>query len=214
MKLLLFTIPFFDFLLTKLIGKKARWFQLHATVNIVICTLIGKQSLKLLMLPSLPLLQYSQNDVLALQMVIGLHIYHLFIGKTLSFIEWWHHLCFVAFGALPVLFLYNNQIISLFLFTGCGLPGAIEYTLLTMVKNNTITSLQQKNINSWINNYVRCPISLYTVSFIHINNCYTGNYNFLEFYIMFLVFLNGTFFNKIAIENYICHYNQKNSIKF
>ena len=137
-------------------------------------------------------------------MVIGLHIYHIFI-ETLAIIEWWHHICFVAFGVVPVLFLYNNQNISLFLFAGCGLPGAIEYTLLTMVKNRNITSLQQKNINSWINNYIRCPISLYAASLTHINSTYTGNYSFLDFYIIFLVFLNGTFFNKMAIEKHMWH---------
>jgi hypothetical protein len=202
--ILLSTIPFFDFLLTKIIGKKARWFQLHAIINIVICILIGKQTMNLLLSPSLPLLEYSKNDIMALQLVLGLHSYHIFIER-LTLIEWWHHICFVAFGVLPVLFLYNNQITSLYLFAGCGLPGAIEYTLLSMVKNNKITSLQQKNINSWINNYIRCPISLYAASLAHINSTNTGNYNLLDLYIIFLVFFNGTFFNKMAIENHMWH---------
>ena len=202
--LLLSTIPFFDFLLTKIIGKKSRWFQLHAIINIVICMLIGKQSINLLLSPTLPLLEYSKNDIMALKLVLGLHTYHIFI-ETLTFIEWWHHIYFVAFGVLPVLFLYNKQIISLFLFAGCGLPGAIEYTLLTMVKNNKLTSLQQKNINAWINNYIRCPISLYSACLTHINSTYTGNYNLFDLYIIFLVFCNGTYFNKMAVENYMCH---------
>lgn len=92
--LLLSTIPFFDFLLTKIIGKKARWFQLHAIINIIICILIGKQSIKLLLSPSIPLLEYSQNDIMALQLVMGLHSYHIFI-ETLTLIEWCHHICFV-----------------------------------------------------------------------------------------------------------------------
>ena len=100
--LLLSTIPFFDFFLTKIIGKKARWFQLHAIINIIICILISKQSINLLLSPTLPLIEYSKNDIMALQLVLGLHTYHIFI-ETLTFIEWWHHICFVAFGVLPVL---------------------------------------------------------------------------------------------------------------
>lgn len=202
--LLLSTIPFFDFLLTKIIGKKARWFQLHAIINIIISIIIGKQTIKLLLSPSIPLLEYSDNDVMALQLVIGLHSYHIFI-ETLTLIELWRHICFVVFGVLPILFIYNNEITSVYLFAVCGLPGAIEYTLLTMVKNKQMTSLQQKNINSWINNYIRCPISLYAASLSHINSIHTGNYNLLDLYIIFLVFFNGTFFNKMAIEIHMWH---------
>ena len=204
MFLLLSTIPFFDFLLIKMFGNEARWFQLHAIINILICFLICKQSLKLILSPNLPLSEHSENNIMALQMVIALHTYHCFIND-LSFIEWWHHICFVAMGVLPVLFFYNNEVSSLFLFAGCGLPGAIEYTVLSLVKHKKVTSLNQKKLNSWINNYIRCPISIYGISLSHINNCYTGVYTFLECYIQFLVFLNATFFNKMAIENHTWH---------
>ena len=204
MFLLLSTIPLFDFLLIKLFGKKARWFQLHAIINIIICFLIGQQTIELICTPKLPLNNHNENNIISLEMVIALHIYHYFIDD-LSFIEWCHHICFVAFGVLPVLFLYNNIISSVFLFAGCGFPGAIEYTMLTMVKHNKITSLKQKKINSLINNYIRFPISIYGISLAHINNCNNGICKVLDYYIQFLVFVNGTFFNKMAIENYIFH---------
>ena len=188
--------------------KKARWFQLHAIINIIICIIIWRQSIELIFTPKLPLDKHNENNIISLEMVIALHTYHYFIDD-LSFIEWWHHICFVAMGVLPVLFLYNNIISSVFLFAGCGFPGAIEYTVLAMVKHNKVTSLQQKKLNSWINNYIRCPISIYGATLAHINNYNTGVYTLLDYYIQFLVFVNGTIFNKMAIENYIFH-NCKN----
>ena len=47
-------------------------------------------------------------------------------------------------------------------------------------------------------------ISLYSASLSHINSTYTENYNLFDLYIIFLVFCNGTYFNKMAVENYMC----------
>jgi len=198
-------MPVMDFILIKMFNSKARWFQLHAAINFFITYLIFPDVYKLFVNPILPLQQRNEYSDLAILLVCTLHSYH-FIVEKLSFMELFHHIVFVVCGTLPVFIYWDNIVVTLFLFAGCGLPGAIEYTMLSMVKNNNLSSLKQKKINSFINNYIRCPISIYGSSLAYINRINTTHsIPLFVYYFIFLVYFNGTFFSKMAIENYIWH---------
>ena len=106
---------------------------------------------------------------------------------------------------MPCIFLWNNNLISLWIFSGCGLPGAIDYFFLSLFKNNIINLNKQKQITASINNYFRMPMNIYglTLSYVarreNLINC-----NDLFFsYICILIYLNGTIFNQMAIESNI-----------
>ena len=55
--------------------------------------------------------------------------------------DYFHHILFVLFGTIPIYYYYNLNLIRLITFVGCGLPGAIEYFTLSLVKHNIIASL-------------------------------------------------------------------------
>ena len=198
-------IPTTDLLLCMLIGTKTRWFQLHAAVNAIIVSIIYEDVIKLYIDP------IENNGELSSQMegyfIIFLHIYHLFISKNLSFMDYFHHILFVGLGFVPAFLVYTNNLIRLASFAGCGITGFVEYSSLVLVKHNLIDSLKQKKFNSYLYNYVRYPLSLYSIVAMYMayrKNNLTINPLMLT-YISIIIFFNGAFYNKLTVENYIQH---------
>ena len=202
-------IPFTDFVLIKLFGSTARWFQLHSAINFLISYLIRDDIYSFIFYPLYAI--KVNTDFKVVYYIIYLHSYHFFI-KKLQLIELIHHVLFVFMGVLPCIFFWNYNIINLWILSGCGLPGAIEYLMLSLVKKDMLSCKRQKYISANINNYMRLPITMYGLSLTYIaymEKIIYCNSIFL-IYICILIYTNGTFFNKVAIENYIKYkYNNK-----
>ena len=201
------TIPLLDFFLCYTISNRARWFQLHTAVNIIItCIIFGDVKIYFNELFNGIVEKTSNLDN---YFILVLHLYHFLFFKNLSKLDYIHHLIFVITGVVPCAFLFKTNISRLITFTGCGLPGIIEYGTLTLMKNNKISSLFQKKINSIMYAYLRCPLSIFNVSFMYIGykTGYFENENpIILLYIIFLTYINGTFYNMLAIENYVVSY--------
>jgi hypothetical protein len=199
----LISIPFIDFLLCIIIDTKARWFQLHAAVNTIIVYIISND---IYLLYTDPL--HNIRDVeskMECNFIIFLHIYHYFIFKN-TVMDNFHHFIFIGCGGIPLFYYYNSNLTRLTSFAVCGLPGAIEYFTLTLVKHNKMKSLTQKQFNSYLYNYFRYPITIYGITIIyiaHTQNLTSETPSIVIYYIIFLVFMNGSFYNKLTIENAI-----------
>ena len=205
-------IPFTDFVLIKLFGSTARWFQLHSAINFLISYLIWEDIYSFIFYPLYAI--KVNTDFKVVYYIIYLHSYHFFI-KKLQLIELIHHVLFVFMGVLPCIFFWNYNIINLWILSGCGLPGAIEYFMLSLVKKDMLSCKRQKYISANINNYMRLPIAMYGLSLTYIaymEKIIYCNSIFL-IYICILIYTNGTFFNKVAIENYI-KYKYTNKIEY
>jgi len=205
-------IPFTDFVLIKLFGSTARWFQLHSAINFLISYLIRDDIYSFIFYPLYAI--KVNTDFKVVYYIIYLHSYHFFI-KKLQLIELIHHVLFVFMGVLPCIFFWNYNIINLWILSGCGLPGAIEYFMLSLVKKDMLSCKRQKYISANINNYMRLPITMYGLSLTYIaymEKIIYCNSIFL-IYICILIYTNGTFFNKVAIENYI-KYKYTNKIEY
>ena len=205
-------IPFTDFVLIKLFGSTARWFQLHSAINFLISYLIRDDIYSFIFYPLYAI--KVNTDFKVVYYIIYLHSYHFFI-KKLQLIELIHHVLFVFMGVLPCIFFWNYNIINLWILSGCGLPGAIEYLMLSLVKKDMLSCKRQKYISANINNYMRLPITMYGLSLTYIaymEKIIYCNSIFL-IYICILIYTNGTFFNKVAIENYI-KYKYTNKIEY
>ena len=205
-------IPFTDFVLIKLFGSTARWFQLHSAINFLISYLIRDDIYSFIFYPLYAI--KVNTDFKVVYYIIYLHSYHFFI-KKLQLIELIHHVLFVFMGVLPCIFFWNYNIINLWILSGCGLPGAIEYFMLSLVKKDMLSCKRQKYISANINNYMRLPIAMYGLSLTYIaymEKIIYCNSIFL-IYICILIYTNGTFFNKVAIENYI-KYKYTNKIEY
>ena len=186
-------IPVSDILLCLLFSKKARWFQLHSFINIIIVYIIKDDIYNLIMDPLLNIKKLE--NPLELQYIIYMHIYHILFFKN-TFMDYIHHIIFVLFGCYPIYIYYNYNIIRLATFSGCGLPGAIEYFTLSLVKNHRIESLTQKHIMSNIYNYFRYPFSIFACSNIIIFNSIglVVVNNYILIYTVLLTYINGNDF--------------------
>ena len=201
------TLPVLDILLCYMFSKKARWFQLHTVTNFIITMIIFKD-VKKYYLNLFDAIEEKTSNIDNYFIVI-LHLYHCLCFKNLSMLDYFHHLLFIITGVLPCTFLFKTNISIFLTFTGCGFPGIIEYGSLTLMKHNIITPLFQKKINSIMYAYLRCPLSIFNITFMYIAyvNGYLNDENpVLILYIMFLTYFNGTFYNKLTIENYINSY--------
>ncbi len=202
----LISIPAIDLILCLFFGTKTRWFQLHAAINAVIVSIIYDDVIKLYINP------IENQGTVTSQMdsyyIIFLHVYHLFISKNITFMDYFHHGLFIGAGFIPAFLFYTSNLIRLASFAGCGLTGCLEYTSLALVKHNKIAALTQKNFSSYLYNYVRYPLSLYSMMAIYLvysqDTTQTTNPILLT-YINLIIFFNGAFYNKLTIENYITH---------
>ena len=82
-----------------------------------------------------------------IQILDYIHIYHLYIVKHLSYMDYFHHILFIGTGVIPSLIFYNINLIRLAWFPTCGLPGCIEYLTLALVKHDRLCHIKQKRLN-------------------------------------------------------------------
>ena len=205
------TIKLFDKIIIYF-DKRGRWFQLHFIVNMCISCLTIEDVVDCLMNPqaSNELSRYYGGATLAFM----LHVYHT-LYFSLNSIDVYHHVlsCFIC---TPMCLSYPCKGLSIYLFFATGLPGGIDYLLLSFVKNNKMSRMTEKNINSYLNTYIRIPggvIGSYLTfkDGLQQENLTRAIGNYLLAYI---IFLNCTFFGKLSIENYIEHkYIHDKSIK-
>ena len=199
---IILSIFFFDYNLMFLFGSKARWFQLHSLINLIVTINILPGLLNMI---NNPLINNNTiNSNLSTYYILFLHIYHILIFKNLTFYDYFHHILFVGFGVLPTL-LFAKSNFYYFAYIACGgIPGIIEYGTLSLLKNNIITLNNQKKINSLLYNYFRYPLCVFGVSYnfiaykigkIHENL-------FLVIYLNFLLYFNGALFNYLTLESY------------
>ncbi len=203
---IIFTIiSLIDFFLILLFSNKSRWFQLHASVNLIIINLVLKDSIDI----------YTNNfnsiriksDNYDNLFIIILHLYHLLTFKKITFMDVFHHFFFIGLAVIPSFLFIKSNIMKQANLIGCGIPGFIEYTTLSLVKHNKISSFSQKKIASYMYTYFRGPMCMYSATllilFINQEICKIRENNILLIYLSFCCYLNGSFFSKLVIENFI-----------
>ena len=203
--LLSFLIIFLsDKILCKFIGKKARYYQLHTFINLLITFRIFTD-IKNFFIDPINAYRLIDNN-LDSYLIISLHFYHILIANSLNFIEIIHHLIFVAFGVVPVIFYINSNQIYLGYIACAGLPGVIEYSLLTLLKNNKISLYTQKYCTAYLYNYFRYPLALYgcylNLTLWRFNNILKNDNLYISIYINILLFINGSVFNQLTLKSY------------
>lgn len=184
---------------------EGRWFQLHFIINFIICIFTYQDVYDCLLYPekSIEHLRYD----LAGSFAFTLHVYHT-IFFTLSPIEVYHHLLSVFFCA-PMCLINPTKALSCYYFFCTGLPGGIDYVLLSLVKNKRMYSLKEKYINMYLNTYIRIPGGIIASYLLFKDSIYIKAHPEEVDYIYaanlllaFVVFFNSTIFGKISIENY------------
>lgn len=150
----------------------------------------------------------STKNVQALEFVFALHLYHLALyWQKFRFDDWLHHILMIGI-ALPIgSFVESRSLMGYNLFFTTGLPGGIDYFLLFLTRNNWLNKNYEKEINAWLNTWIRSPgcISHVVLTLAYssiITPTYSTNW-WLSILVASLTFWNGQYFMRQIVENNI-----------
>tara|TARA_X000000368_G_scaffold397903_1_gene367461 strand:- start:9985 stop:10641 length:657 start_codon:yes stop_codon:yes gene_type:complete len=192
----------YDKSLCYILGTKARWYQLHCFINFLITIEILPTVLDILIEPKNGY-KLLDNDATN-NMVLSMHIYHLFISNKIGLYDWLHHIIFVGFGVLPGMLYINSNQLYLHKIACSGIPGVIEYGSLVLYKNNKLSKINQKFINTIMYVYFRLPLCVFgaTMNCLAYKNNLIKDPLWITLYVNFLLYLNGVVFTYLTFDSY------------
>ena len=188
-------------------NKKRRWYFLHAVINTIVCIFTFFDFLKVILNPISGF--YGSRVSLPLMTTISLHLYHILTCfNSLTIVDWMHHVisCLIV-GIIGEVYV-KGPIINYFLFFLCGLPGGLDYYLLTLNKYNLISRITEKKINVNLNMWIRLPGVLFGCNTCYYYLIYDNNlkYNlYASLIIIFLNMYNSIYFATLVVKNYGLH---------
>lgn len=182
---------------------KARWFVLHTVINACVVYYVAGDLLQLLINPIMAFNRIPNYN--ALNITVALHLYHSIFFKNLQFIDWVHHILMVgiallSYGCPPAVIVATNGL----LFFLNGLPGGIDYLLLTLVKYEIIHPLREKELNSYLNIWIRSPGTLIGAHNLYLTTIYANYYPSFKVKMLILSILmwNAQYFTYRVVGNY------------
>tara|TARA_Y100000389_G_C17466368_1_gene526027 strand:- start:3657 stop:4313 length:657 start_codon:yes stop_codon:yes gene_type:complete len=198
----LIIIYVYDKSLCYILGTKARWYQLHCFINFLITIEILPTVLDILIEPKngYKLLDSDATN----NIVLSMHIYHVFISNKIGLNDWLHHIIFVGFGVLPGMLYINSNQLYLHKIACSGIPGVIEYGSLVLYKNNKLSKINQKFINTIMYVYFRLPLCVFgaTMNYLAYKNNLIKDPLWITLYVNFLLYLNGVVFTYLTFDSY------------
>jgi hypothetical protein len=205
----------------KNLRRQTKWYLIHTVGNAIIVSLTLKDLVKTTMDPLgclnnisdySSLTNYHSYPVIVMS---AIHTYHILLYyKEMVAIDWIHHLASGGLVGSICTFYITGSIVNHGLFFMCGLPGGIDYLMLTLNDMGKMSRFTEKRINRLLNMYIRMPGILF--------NCFCGFLNYLyldpfpyNFSLAAAVFLldmwNAIYFAQRVTENYGYHVaKQKN----
>jgi hypothetical protein len=140
---------------------KARWFCLHVFINAVVCYFAWPDT-KLCLTDPKKCFRHDEkisNNIPWMIATVG-HMYHMIAFGKLRSADYFHHIIMVPVGSLVGLYFSKNPGFNFAIFGLTGLPGGLDYMLLTLVKLDYIDWLVEKKLNVIIQKWFRMPIIL------------------------------------------------------
>lgn len=205
------TFTLLDYFL-KYIQIKGEYYIVHSLTNLIVMRYTFNNFIK----AYYEFNQLYHTNYQVAQVIAALHIYHIIVYyKKLRFDDWLHHYIMILL-ALPLsTFCKSGNLFGHGLFFINGLPGCIDYMLLSLVRNNIIDKMTEKRYNKYLNIWIRAPgcISNITLTIVYA----FINYNYLTFIdkiscvlVALCVYWNGIYFMEQIITDYC---NQQKYIK-
>ena len=152
----------FDMAIARLFGA-GRYFALHTAINMVCVAFTWRDAILALsfanpfdsnscVLPGTPC-----ANKLSMDLTMGIHLWHS-LAYALKPIDWIHHLPAHAVCAIGI-FLAWGPVLNLSIIVLMGIPGGIDYALLTATKLGLLHPSVEKNLNQSLNVWLRCPVT-------------------------------------------------------
>eukprot|EP00935_MAST-01C_sp_MAST-1C-sp1_P001703 g1703.t1 len=186
----------------------ARWFLLHALANAVITVMCLGDIQITLGDPVMAFLPTVQESSWPTYFVMGLHLAHCCLpwyAATLNDQDFFHHFAFAFSLAGLNLYFHWGPVCNFLNFFVCGVPGMVDYALLAMVKEGKVGRLDEKRVNSWINNWIRGPGCVVSAGFIYAGWAH-GSMTHIPTPVVFvaiaLIAANGQYYSGRVIANH------------
>lgn len=185
--------------------EKTRWFLLHSISNIIVLYYIWDEFW--IGLYDFTKIYSELTDNKAYGIVIALHIYHIIL-YSISEEDKFHHLWFAIGGALFTIMIQPYIGTSMALITLNGIPGAIDYFLLVLVRLKYINKLVEKKINAQLNLWFRMSYSIFLsgISFASL----IINKQYICFPCLGIILWNSIYYGNQSIVNAVKHEMKNN----
>lgn len=179
-----------------------RYYVIHTLVNIYIVNLTLTDLITTLQDPLESL--STEHDRRAVSLVISLHIFHMMTGEKLKLDDWLHHILSGILVGCFGLFYFSGILVNYIVFFQCGLPGGIDYLLLSLTRYGYLDKLVEKKINMYLNMWIRMPGILSSVMITYLIYIYKGlEYNLIIAGIANLLnMINCIYFATVVVSNY------------
>ena len=218
-----------DFAIVKRITKPdeqtLRHFILHVMFNAWVVWMVAEDSIDAFLHPGTVLTanirnRHASSAVITTAGISSFHLYHLLFFSNLTTEDLFHHFVNTFLVAVIGVALPIGKMISLSNLGMCGLPGGIDYTLLTLVKKNLIESITEKRINRYLNLLIRFPIQMF-LAYIVISSHFNGSEVFQQFSYLTLAIIvtcsvlqlvNCIYYTMKVIENYVIAVHRFNHV--
>ena len=188
--------------------RSTSFFAAHVLVNALICILCAPDVVSSLRSPLTSLLRpYS---LLPTVVQISFHVAHMVLDwRHLALIDWVHHLLSsVLVGFLNVAYVYG-PLLNYCMTFATGLPGGIDYAMLTAVKLGKLAPGTEKRVNRALNQWCRMPFVLHWMGIAtccHSGGLFRGAMPPLVLGLQFVLIAgNALFFAERVVANHASH---------
>ena len=201
-------------------NSKARWFGLHSAVNWLITIFAFSDSVSCLSSPLCSMVQ-DMDSWYPSHLAFALHVYHFLAYTNLRAEDIVHPVLFVGTFAVVNFLMSWGKIANLLLFFMTGIPGAIDYALLALVKLGKFNRLEEKRVNAHINIWLRSPglIVVAVIMFVCLSHRAVAVHPMAAALTIVLCFGNGVYYGQQVVRNYerefaILVYNKSNEVVY
>ena len=199
-----------DNLIVKRFLKKARWYSLHLLGNSLVVYYVAGDFYHLLINP---IKAFSRKPIYdGLNITVALHFYHVIFFSNLTFIDWLHHVLMITIAIIsyfcpPSVTVATNGL----LFFLNGFPGGVDYLMLILVKYKIIRPIREKELNSYLNIWIRSPGILIGTHNLYLTTIYSNYKPNITTQLLSIIILvwNAQYFTYRVIGNYFTKLTQK-----
>lgn len=188
----------------------ARWYVLHCISNACVVWFAWDNFWAIVSHPDN--VMQIRPTYSPLNITIALHFYHMLFFDNLVMIDWIHHILMISIAVIS--YGYTAPIIvstnSLLMFLN-GLPGCIDYLLLTLVKMKIIDKMTEKHVNIYLNLCIRSPGVIVSTYLLYLTLQKLQEIEWYNQVIVYGILLwNSQYFLLRVIGNYAaCYLNKK-----
>lgn len=179
----------------------ARWFFIHICVNTVVTISSMYDVLVCLTNPLICMTNDWSNSV-AYMIAATSHTYHVVAFNNLKYTDYLHHITMgpVA-GTLAFIYLRKSGT-NMALFGLTGVPGGIDYIMLTLVKMGKMNYITEKKWNVFIHVWIRMPFLLIGSGIMFESVICSTTVSVPAIICLLLVVWNGVYYMHDTLFNY------------